>query len=273
MYPRRRGKGRQPRGPPRTYALARALLVQRVMRMLAVVGLLGVMAVTSGCYLGVKGGPSYHSRGGRAIENVGAEFEVTAGIEMYFDSPAVLNPLAGKTRLATGGGGFSTEADGRPTTPPAGVARTAYAIPAGSAVDPGQRASGGLWTLELGRTLWQDNWSGSRGEPTSGALLRAVASFGTGGGVLTRTDTVGDALTSESMTAISYAVGVEGAIHGGGSTIDSYGLALGTGVKVSHFTADGYAAEAITPYVSLTIEGGFLLQAWAAVMKSGFRCR
>lgn len=232
------------------------------MRARAGVVTVSMMVGLSGCYASFTEGPAFHASDRPGYAGTGNEWTLTGGFEGHFDDASLLNPLAAKTRVAVGITAFGSNQsnDGATTS-----TTRSLSTPSTTTVEPigARKVSAGIWELELGRTLHESVWSTSGGHPVSGSLLRAVGSVGRGSGSM-RSD------QSDSDVAVwSGRLGVEYALHTGGGSINSIGIAFGTGVRFSDVQGDPAGhAQSISPYLSVTIEGGVLLQLWAFALQA-----
>jgi hypothetical protein len=229
------------------------------------VALLVVVAVsTSGCYVGMRAGPAYQRLNGVEFQDTGVEWDVTAGIEVYTDDFAVLNPLAGKNRVAIGGGGMVSEVE--PAVGPSG-ARLAPGAPIEAS------AGGGIMTIELGRTLAQGVFEGTDRDPTSGVLLRLATVGGLGEGSI-RVGHADGSVQGGTAHLVMIGGGLEAGIHGGGARMHGGGVFIGGGVRYSRISGPDAVLESVSPYVSLTFEGGALLRILGEALKGGaLACR
>jgi hypothetical protein len=116
-----------------------------------------------------------------------------------------------------------------------------------------------VWLFEIGRTLGQIVTSGSEDDPSGGLLLRAATMIGAGEGSV-RVANADGSTRSGSADVLVMAAGLEGGFHGGGASMHGGGIFVGTGVKYSRYLGAGTAVDTISPYVSLTIEGGIVLR-------------
>jgi hypothetical protein len=181
---------------------------------------------SSGCYLGARVGPSSQS----AWRSSGTEVDVTGGVELTFGGSSIINPLAGRVRMGTGG-----------TVEMAGEGAGTTTLVAGT------------YDVEASVNLTRDHVTSDENGPESGLLTRMTFGMGIGGGDLTTMTPNGE--TTFDATVTTMRIGVDAGWHWGGAGEAGFGLLAGVGLRrTAVATAMGDSAS-VSPYAEVRIEG------------------
>jgi hypothetical protein len=228
--------------------------------------LFSLQFLASGCYVGVRAGPSVHT----GVSQSGPELAVTTGIELNL-SEDLTNPLAGRASVAVGGGmlassaGEMRENGSAAAVPVANLIRAPLKTGQGMSL-VGVSFGGGLLEAEGHLTVARWLVDGPDDVPSAGALVRLTGTLGLGTGEEQTWDgTVVDHTDVDLWTA---ALGAEVGVHFGGGEWDSGGVFLGAGMSRSTFASTGGETTSTAPYVSLRVEGGIVLQTLLALLQS-----